>query len=128
MTSQSNTSLFLTGALSRFLYDLNREFQISGQVDIEVNGIAFHLSVDGDSAILSFDSFSDALRLHRSFALFTSHANDNKQIYADIKEKLNMTVYLQSRIFGIIGPKANTVLSRILDYSLLLRRQSRKYA
>lgn len=122
MISQSNTSLFLTGALSRFLYDLNRNFQINGQIDIEVNGIAFHLSVDGDSAILSFDSFLDAFRLHRSFALFISNANDKEQIYADIKEKLNLTVYLQSRIFGIIGPKANTVISRILGYSFFLRR------
>jgi hypothetical protein len=105
---------FLTGLLFRALLGMNRGTHIDAQLDIEVDMLAFHVLIDGDSAVISFGSFSDAIVFYKMFAGYIHQAND-KELYKSILRNLNITLYLQNRHVGIMGPNASPVMSRLFQ-------------
>ena len=123
MIGQTETFTLLPVPLRRVLHRINRDLWVSGKVDSEVNGIAFHMHVKGDSAVITFNSLTDAVRLLRSFARSCKHADDRKALLIFLRDDLKLTVYLQSRKFGIFGPHANFLISKI--FSLMLQIPSR---
>lgn len=112
MIDQSVHNDSLPARIYRVLCSEHSGTQIEAQMDIELNEIAFHIVVDGDSAVVSFDSFSDALHLCKMFAGFLSKAKDKSGFYNSILSNLNTTVYLQNRHLGIVGPNANPLTSK----------------
>jgi len=91
---------------------MNRGTYVDAQLDIEIDMLAFHVLIDGDSAVISFGSFSDAFILYKMFAENMNQAND-KELYNSILGNLNITVYLQNRHIGIMGTNASPVMSRL---------------
>lgn len=114
MNTQSDTPTYFCGPLYTVLYGLNRNFW--------VDGIEFHVRVDGDSAVVSFDSFSDAFKLYGLLSRLIANAGNREEIYTFIQEHLKITVFLQSRIFGVAGPNASTFFSKIFFYCLMHSR------
>lgn len=110
---------FLSGLLYRVLLGMNRETHIDAQLDIEVDMLAFHVLIDGDSAVISTGSFSDAFILYKMFAGCMHQAND-KELYKRIIRNLNVTIYLQNRHVGIAGPNASPVMSRLFKMATYL--------
>jgi hypothetical protein len=110
---------FLSGLLHRALLGMNRGTHIDAQLDIEVDMLAFHVFIDGDSAVISFGSFSDAYVLYKMFAGYLHQAND-KELCKNFLRNLNITIYLQNRHAGIIGPNASPVLSRLFKMATYL--------
>jgi hypothetical protein len=114
VSDQSVHFEFLRSKLFEFILGVNRGTRIDAQIDAEVNQIPFHVLVDGDSAVISFDSFSDALDLCKMFAVFFRKANIKRELNKGKLKNLNITVYLQNRHIGIAGPNANPLTSRFL--------------
>lgn len=112
MIDQSVHNDFLPAQIYRVLCSENSGTHIEAQMDIALNEIAFHIVVNGDSAVVSFDSFSDALQLCKMFAGLLSEAKDKRGIYNSILSNLNTTIYLQNRHFGIAGPNAKPLTSK----------------
>lgn len=115
MKSQFDTPGHLSGFFSRVLCDENRITRLDAQLDAEVDGLAFHVLADGDSAVISFDSLSDAFLLCKRFAGVIRKLNDTNVKYRSLLRNQNVTVYLQNRHFGIIGPKAGPIISRVFS-------------
>ena len=61
---------------------LDRSVSIEAELDIELNKVAFHLSVADNSAILSIDRWKDALSLAKNFA------TDSSNLSVDVEVRL----------------------------------------
>ena len=99
-----------------------RKIKISTNLDIEVDNIPFHLIANGDSVVISFDKFSDALSL---FTKTKSLPFSRVAFVHKIKQQLElmgMTVYLQNHHFGLAGPKAGIFFPRLFELLFALRR------
>ena len=91
-----------------------KDISVSTHLDIELDAIPFHLVANGDSAIISFDSLTDALSVFRKMrsAKFLKRVNFKKISRA--LSVMGITVYLQNRHFGLIGAKAGTFLPNLV--------------
>jgi len=117
MKDQSKTTLFLPSGTEKFLEVLDRSISVSMMLDIEVNQIPFHVFADGDSAVISFDSYSDAMALFKRYKVFASKNNEQVLLFSKLLSKIGITVCYQNRHFGFIGPKANLILSKFFTFA-----------
>lgn len=84
----------------------NKKVSVSTQLDIEIDSVPFHLVTKGDSAIISFDSFADAISLFRKIKSTSALKSSRTKDFKNILNSMGLTVYLQNHHFGLIGPKA----------------------
>ena len=89
------------------LRKLNSNVSIQAELDIEVNRLAFHLSVNNGEAYVLVDRWKD------TFALAHHLGPDSKSfkrtfaaLDAELK-RIDITVYLRTRNVPILGSKAN---------------------
>ncbi len=94
-------------------------------LDVEINQVRFHVSADGDSAVISFDSFSDAKTLFKKYKAIASNNSEQVILFSKILSKIGLTICYQNRHFGFIGPNANLVLSKIFTFSTSFRKKSK---
>ena len=93
---------------------LNSSVSIEAELDIEVNKLAFHLSVADNAAILSVDRWKDALSLAKHVATDSiSYKRMLAALDSELK-RINITVYMRNRNIAVIGPKANPVYAFII--------------
>jgi len=94
-------------------------------LDVEVDQIPFHVFADGDSAVISFDSLSDAMTFFSSFKAYASKNNEHVIFFRKLLWKIGMTVCYQNRHFGFIGPKANLIVSKLFTFATSFRKKSK---
>ena len=75
MKDQSQTALILPSAPENLLKALDKRTSVYMILDVEVDQVPFHLIADGDSAVISFYSLSDAIALFKAAAETTALAN-----------------------------------------------------
>ena len=127
MKDQPETNLLLAPAAEKFLEVFDRRISVSMMLDIEMNQIPFHVFVDGDSAVVSFDSLSDAVALLMRFKAIASKNNEQVILFNKLLWKIGITVCYQNRHFGFIGPKANLILSKFFTFATSFRKKGKAY-
>ncbi|MGB3211066.1 MAG: hypothetical protein WBB19_10210 [Desulforhopalus sp.] len=108
----------------KFLEALDRRISVSIAMDIEMDRIPFHLTAEGDSAVISFNTFSDALLLLKKFKTLSSRNNEQVVMLQRMLSRLGVTVCYQNRHFAFTGPKANLILSRLFTYATSFGRNN----
>ena len=108
-SSQNHSSL--VGAL---VNRLNSTSTIAADLQVEVDQATFVIRVEGDEILVTPDRLSHLKIL--STNLLRPLLGNSKTLYAfeEALERMGMTVYIYSRFAGILGPKANPLLRRIV--------------
>ena len=86
---------------------LKSNISIHAELNIEVNSLAFHLSVDDRDAIVLVDRWKDTLTLAPHLG---PDSSSFRRTYAALDaelKRIGITVYLRTRNVPILGPKAN---------------------
>lgn len=91
-----------------------RSISVSTHLDIEIDMIAFHLVTKGDSAIISFDSISDAFSILRKMKSSSILRSANINALKRLLSSMGLTVYLQNHHFGLFGPKAGVFVPKLI--------------
>ena len=125
MKEQSERTLVLPCAAEKFLAVLDRRISVSMILDVELDKIPFHVFADGDSAVVSFDSLSDAMTFFSRFKAYASKNNEQVILFRKLLWKIGITVCYQSRHFGFIGPKANLILSKFFTFASSFGKKSK---
>jgi len=125
MKDQSQTALILPSAAENLLKALDRRTSVSMILDVEVGQVPFHLIADGDSAVISFYSLSDAIALLKSYKTIASKNNEQVIFFNRVLCKIGLTVCYQNRHFGFIGPKANLLLATLFNFATSFRNKGK---
>lgn len=118
VTAQKRTA---SSFLQEMIHRLGSHTSYSASLDIEMNEVPFHVSAKGDSALISFDRLSDAIKFLRNFPPVSKHPRNSVGMVNNVMKKLSLTLYIQNRHFGVLGPKANPVYSMMLSFLFLLK-------
>ncbi len=94
-------------------------------LDVEVDQVPFHLIADGDSAVISFDSLSDAIALFKRYKTIASKNNEQVIFFNSVLCNIGLTVCYQNRHFGFIGPKANLLLATFFNFATSFRNKGK---
>lgn len=87
---------------------------MNGELDIEVGQVAFNLTARDQSIIIIVKRFSDAITLGKKL-LFPMLANKQQSsAFEGVLARMDTTIYIQNRFFGIFGPKANPILNKLI--------------
>jgi hypothetical protein len=89
------------------LSKLNSNVSIQAELDIEVNRLAFHLSVNNGEALVLVDRWKDTLSLAHHLG---TDSKSFKHTFAALDtelKRIDITVYLRTRSVPILGSKAN---------------------
>ena len=97
------------------------ELILSGEICVEVENVTFRLSSHGDSALVSLNGLGDTYRVFRKIRdLFVSSGMQHSS-FENTLQRLGITLYLQNYRFGVMGPKANSMLKRFLGFVIFSR-------
>ena len=107
--------------LEEMIHRLGSHTSYSASLDIEMNEVPFHVSAKGDSAVISFDRILDAIKFFRNFTPVSKNPRNSVEMVNNVMKKLSLTLYIQNRHFGVLGPKANPVYSMLLSFLFVLR-------
>ena len=105
-----------TSFLEEMIQRLGSQTSYRGSLDIEMNKVPFHVSANGDSAVISFERISDALKVLRNFIPVSKHRRNSVEMFSNILNKLSFTIYIQNHHFGVLGPRANPVYRMLLNF------------
>jgi len=105
-----------TSFLEEMIQRLGSQTSYRGSLDIEMNKVPFHVSAKGDSAVISFERLSDALKVLRNFIPVSKHRRNSVEMFSNILNKLSFTIYIQNHHFGVLGPRANPVYRMLLNF------------
>ena len=105
---QLNTTL-----LSSYLMRLGRNTKITAAMHIEVDQVAFNIHAQKDKVLITTSKISDAGYVLRKAVLPVLHNRTEMGAIEAALDRMNLTVYVQNRFLGIMGPKANRVLRKI---------------
>ncbi|MFN2354285.1 MAG: hypothetical protein ABR512_07155 [Desulfopila sp.] len=107
----------LRAAIAKLQATINTTGKIPSLItnlDVEFNTIPFHLSIENHTAIVTFYKWSDGFVFLKRITAFTGQNNitltDIKQLLAT----LGITIYLLNGRLAILGPRAGTLLPRLL--------------
>lgn len=123
MKDQSETSQLMPSASLKFLEVLDRRILVSMALDVEMDQVPFHLFADGDSAVISFDSLSDAVALFKRYRAIATNNTEQVILFNRMLEKIGLTICYQNRHFGFIGPKAHMILSKLFVFATSFGRK-----
>jgi len=93
---------------------LNSNVSIQAELDIEVNRLAFHLSVNDGEAIILVNRWKDTLALAHHLG---TDSKSFKRTFAALDtelKRIDITVYLRTRSIAILGSKANPTYSFLI--------------
>lgn len=115
----------MASASEKFQEVLNKRVSVTTALDVEIDQVRFQMSADGDYAVISFGSFSDAKTLFKKYKAIASKNRELVILFSKILSKIGLTICYQNRHLGFIGPNANMVLSKIFTYSTSFRKKSK---
>lgn len=127
MKDKSEIARFMPSASEKFLKVLDRRVSIKTALDEEIDQVRFHVSADGDSAIISFNNFSDAKALFKKYKFIASNNSEQVTLISRILSKIGLMICYQNRHFGFIGQNANLVLSKIFSFSTSFKKKSKAF-
>ena len=88
--------------------------RMNGELEIEVDQVAFSLIVRDEAILISVKRFSDTIMLMKKVVFPALAKKQQYNALAGFLTRMNTTVYIQNRFLGIFGPKANPVLSMLI--------------
>lgn len=89
-------------------------YSITCALEVELNSIPFLIKADGNRAVISFTSLSDAYAFFKTFSKYKK-INRSQLDKAKIFLKQNgLTICLQKKYVRVLGPEANSFLARLL--------------
>jgi hypothetical protein len=121
MKDRSETSRLVSSAFEKFLGLTDRRISVAMMLDVEMDQVPFHLLADGDSAVISFDSLTDAMALFRKYKAISSNNNEQVLLFSGLLAKIGLTICYQNRHFGFIGPNAHPILSKFFTFATSFR-------
>ncbi|MBM9604145.1 hypothetical protein [Desulfopila inferna] len=113
----------LLNAISANIQKSGKAPSLSTALDVEFNDIAFHFRAHEGKAILTFENWSNALDFFREMKKLASTAPDTINDIRHFLHAIGLTIYLQNRKFGIIGPQAGYFIPGLLSISTLSSRR-----
>jgi hypothetical protein len=125
MKDQPETTLLLPSATEKFLEVLDGRISVSMMLDVEMDQVPFHVFAEGDSAVISFDSLSDAMALLKRYKAIASKNNKQVILFKRVLSKIGITVCYQNHHFGFIGPKANLILSKFFTFATSSKKKGK---
>ena len=104
-------SLYLPHFLVHPILDrLGDTADLSADMKIEVDQVAFRVRAEDDSIIITMKRLSDARLLVKKVLLPLLGNSAKIEIFEKVIERMNVTIYVHNRYLGIIGPRANPIL------------------
>lgn len=98
-----------------FIYQLaNKKTSFIANLEIEVDRTPFHLVARGDSAVIKFNSFSDAIGMFRKIITSPIFSDSNILAIRKLIESMGITIYLQNHHFAVFGPKAGLFFPKFI--------------
>ncbi len=125
MNDQSETARVRTSASGKLLEVSDRRIAVSMMLDGEIDQLPFHVFADGDYAVISFDSLSDAMALLKRYKAIANSNNEQIILFRRMLAKIGLTICCQNRHFGFIGPNANSILSKLFTFATSIRRKGK---
>ena len=83
---------------------------LSADIKIEVDQVAFRVRAEDDSIMITMKRLSDARLLVKKVLLPLLGNFAKIEIFEKVLERMNITVYAHNRYLGIIGPRAHPIL------------------
>lgn len=96
------------------LRKLDSSVTIQAELDIEVNRLAFHLSVEDKEAIVLVDRWKDTLILAQHLG---ADSKSFKSTFAALDtelKRLDITLCIRTRSVAVLGTKANPVYASLI--------------
>lgn len=87
---------------------------LNTDLDVELDGISFHLVTHDNSAVVKFDRLSDSLALFKRVRKLSSLNPERAMRVKSVLQNSDITLYLQNKHIGLFGPKAGTIMPRLL--------------
>lgn len=125
MKDQPETSRLAPSSSLKILEVLDKRVSVAMMLDVEMDQVPFHLSADGDSAVISFDSFSDAMTLFKKYKATAGDNNEHLVLFKRMLAKIGLTICYRNHHLGFIGPNANLILSKIFSFATSSTRKSK---
>ena len=117
MKNKPETAQLVPSSSQKILEVLDRRISVSMMLDVELDQVPFHLLIDGDSAVISFDSWSDTVALFKKFKAMAGSNNGQTILLKRMLGKVGLTICYRNHHFGFIGPKANLILSKMFNFA-----------
>lgn len=83
---------------------------LSADMQIEVDQVAFNVTAETDSVLIKVKRLTDARLLVKKVFLPLLTDSAKMEFFEKVLERMNVTVYVQNRYLGLIGPRANPIL------------------
>ena len=115
-----------TAPLNPIMMRLGPNTNIFAYMHIEVDQVAFNINALDDSLVITVKKFSDLRDLVKNALIPVIRNNSNLGALDATLDRMNLTVYLQNRLMGIIGPKANPVLKWV--FHAYVSRVSKRFS
>jgi len=90
-----------------------RGVSIHSELDIEVNTIHAHVTVHGNSAVISFNRWGDSLQFFRNIMKVPAMEKMSLRRLNEFLKSTGITIYLQNSSFAVLGPKSGLINAKI---------------
>jgi hypothetical protein len=89
---------------------------IDGDIVVEVDNITFNIVSDGNSAVVYFHRIPHAFRLLDIIRAAFYGTGRERKFFEEVLDQVGVTLCVQSRLLGFMGPNSNWLLRRIFNY------------
>lgn len=96
---------------------------LSTALHIEMNHIPFHLHAEDGRVILLFDNWRSAFTFLNSLRNVILVREETLGKLKNVLQKIDLTIYLQNEKIAVIGPRAGSVMPRILTLASLFLKK-----
>ena len=87
---------------------------LSAELEAEVDQAVFNLRAAQGEIIISINSLADARTLMRNTLVPLFRAKDAWAALESLLGRIDYTIYIRNLHFGIMGPRANPILKKLL--------------
>lgn len=102
-----------TSFLNEMIHRLGARTSLVVNMDVELNEVPFHVTAKGDAAVISFDRFSDAWKILPDLIPNSKDRQKSFEMLGTIARKLGLTICIQYRHFGVLGPRENPLYHKL---------------
>lgn len=95
---------------------LGKNTMIAADMQIEVDQVAFDVFAENDYVLITLNKYSDVRCLARKTLLPILRDEVDFKTLEAVLDRMNITVFVQNKFLGIMGPKANSILRKLTHW------------